>query len=76
MLWKTIQSNWATGTNLMGVSVVFRKAFGTVDHEFLLQRSHNLGVRGNVYALMAGFLTETKQFVNENSENSNLQLVK
>ena len=60
----------------MGVFLDFRKVFDTVDHEFLLQKLHSLGVRGNVYALMATYLTEKKQFVNVNSENSNLQLVK
>ena len=73
LLWKTIQSNWATKTNSMGD---FRKAFDTVHHESLLQKLHCLGIRGNVYALMASYLTESKQFVNVNSENSNLQLVK
>ena len=75
LLWKTIQSSWATKTNSIGV-LDFRKAFDTVDHEILLQKLHSLGVRGNVYALMASYLTERKQFVNVNSENSNLQLVK
>ena len=60
----------------MGVFLDFRKAFDTVDHEILLQKLHSLGVRGNVYALMASYLTERKQFVNVNSENFNLQLVK
>ena len=75
LLWKTIQSSWATKTNSIGV-LDFRKAFDTVDHEILLQKLHSLGVRGNVYALMASYLTERKQFVNVNSENSNLQLGK
>ena len=60
----------------MGVFLDFRKAFDTVDYEILLQKLHSLGVRGNVYALMASYLTERKQFVNVNSENSNLQIVK
>ena len=76
LLWKTIQSNWATKTNSMGVFLDFREAFDTVDHEILLQKLHSLGVRGNVYALMASCLTERKQFVNVNSENSKFQLVK
>ena len=52
-----------------------RLVFDTVDHEILLQKLHNLGVCGNVYELMASYLTERKQFVNVNSENSNIQLV-
>ena len=37
----------------MGVFLDFRNAFGTVDLEILLQKMHCLGIRGNVYALMA-----------------------
>ena len=73
--WKTIQSNWATKTNSMGVFLDFCKAFDTVDHEILLQKLHSLGVRGNVYALMASYLTERKQFVKVNSESSKPQLL-
>ena len=62
LLWKTIQSYWATKTNSMGFFLDFRKAFDTLDHEVLHQKLHNLGVRGNVYALMASYLTERKQF--------------
>ena len=60
----------------MGVFLDFRKAFETVDHEILLTKMHSLSVRGNVYALMASYLTEREQFVKVNSENSNLQIVK
>ena len=60
----------------MGVFLDFLKAFDTVDHEILLQKLHSLGVCGNVYALMASYLADRKQFVNVNSENSNLQLAK
>ena len=60
----------------MGVFLDFRKAFDTVDYETLLKKLHSLSVRGNVYALMASYLTKRKQFVNVTSENSNLQIVK
>ena len=36
---------------------------------------HSLGVRGNVHALMACYLADSKQFVNVNSENSKLDSV-
>ena len=75
MLWKTRQSNWATKTSSMRVFLDFRKAFDTVDHEMLLKKLHGLGVRGSVYAMRASYLADRKQFVNVNSENSNLQLV-
>ena len=55
LLWKTIQSNWAAKTNSMGVFLNFRKAFDTVYLEILLKKLHSLGVRGNVYALMASY---------------------
>ena len=76
LLWKTIQSHWATKTNSMGVFLDFRKAVDTVDIEISLQKLHSLGVHENIYALMASYLADRKQFVNVNSENFNLQLVK
>ena len=60
----------------MDVFLIFRKASDTVDHEILLQKLHSLGVRGNVYALMASYLADRKEFRIVNSESSNLQLVK
>ena len=59
----------------MGVFLDFRKAFDSVDHKISLQKLHSLGARGNVHALMASYLADRKQFVNVNSENSNLELV-
>ena len=41
----------------MGVFLDFSKAFDTVDYEILLQKTHSLGVRANVHALMASYLT-------------------
>ena len=72
LLRKTIQPNWATKTNSMGVFLNFRKAFDTVDHEILLQKLGSLGVRGNICALMASYLADWKQFVNAKFETSNL----
>ena len=60
----------------MGVFLNFRRAFDTVDHEVFLQKLHSLGVRGNVYAIMASYLADRKQFMNVNSQNYNLQFVK
>ena len=64
LLWKTIKTNWATKANSMGAFLDFRKTFDTVDYEILLQKIHSLGVRGNVYALMASYLVDRKQFMN------------
>ena len=60
----------------MGVLLHFRKASDTVDHEIFLQKLHCSGIRENVYALMASYLTERKRFVNVSSENFKLQLGK
>ena len=60
----------------MGIFLGFRKAFDTEDYEILLQKLHSLGVRGNVHALIASYLADWIQFVDVNSENSNLQFVK
>ena len=60
----------------MGIFLDFRKTYDTLDHEIFLQKVHDLGVRGNVHGLIAGYLADRIQFVIVNSENSNLQPVK
>ena len=69
---KTILSNWASETDSMGIFLDLRKVFDTVDQEILLQKLKSLGVRGNVYGLIASCLADEIQFVIVNSENSNL----
>ena len=76
VLWKTIQSKWATQTNSIGNFLKFRKAFDTVDQEISHQKLYGLGVHRNVHILIACYSGDRKQFLKLNSEKSNIQLVK
>ena len=39
----------------------YSKAFDKVDHEILLRKLHNIGIRGKLYDWIADFLTERRQ---------------
>ena len=51
------------------------KAFDTVDHEILLYKLHNYGIRGIAYNLLKSYLKERFQFVNINDLISQRQSV-
>ena len=48
----------------------FRKAFDTVPHKILLQKLYHYGIRGPAYSLIESYLTNRKQFVSINNNNS------
>ena len=59
-----------------GIFIDLTKAFDTVDHNILLQKMFNYGIRGNVYNLFQSYLSNRQQFVKVNNVNSNMKTVK
>ena len=58
------------------VSSVFldlRKAFDTVDHGILLKKLENTGIRGIPLELMKNYMEERYQYVENNSQKSNIK---
>ena len=53
----------------------FSKAFNKVDHEILLRKLHNIGIRGKLYDWISDFLTERKQTVKVDGKSSIPELV-
>lgn len=54
-----------------GVFLDINKAFDCVDHEILLHKLGNCGIRGNVYDWFKSYLSNRKQFVSINGKSSN-----
>ncbi|MCP4485710.1 MAG: reverse transcriptase family protein, partial [Flavobacteriaceae bacterium] len=53
-----------------GIFIDLTKAFDTVDHDILLKKMHNYGIRGNVNNLFKSYLSNRQQYVKVNNANS------
>ena len=59
-----------------GIFIDLTKAFDTVDHNILLKKMHNYGIRGNVHNLFKSYLSNRQQYVKVNNANSEMKPVK
>ena len=64
------------GEHVVGVYLDFSKAFDTVDHMILLQKSYHYGVRGCAHDWFKSYLSNRSQFVTYNGVKSNLDNVR
>ena len=53
-----------------GIFIDLTKAFDRVDHDILLKKMHNYGIRGNVNNLFKSYLSNRQQYVKVNNANS------
>ena len=53
----------------------YSKAFDKVDHEILLRKLHNIGIRGKLYDWIANFLTGRRQTVQVDGKSSIFEIV-
>ena len=58
-----------------GIFIDLTKAFDTVDHNILLQKLYNYGIRGNIHSLFKSYLSNRQQFVKVNDAQSNLKSI-
>ena len=53
-----------------------KKAFDTIDHEILILKLENMGLRGHVSALVRSYLSDRHQFTQVNGSYSKLGLIR
>ena len=57
------------------ILIDFRKAFDTVEHSILLNKSHHYGIRGTALQWFNSYLTNRYQYVNYNNTTSNMKQI-
>ena len=60
------------GNYVLGIFVDLTKAFDTVDHEILLYKLDNYGIRGHANLFFRSYLSGRKQFTSANGIDSNM----
>ena len=59
----------------IGIFLDFSKAFDTINHKILLQKLFHYGIRGKALEWFDNYLTERKQYVNINGQDSYQRLI-
>ena len=70
MLSKFIYKNLSASNPTIVTFLDYSKAFDTVDHNILLSKLHNMGIRGVCILLIRNYLQDRKQIVNVNRSKS------
>ena len=71
-----IKSSHAKGKHVLGFFIDLSKAFDTIDHEILLHKLSNYGIRGNSHDIKQSYLSDQYQHVKIDNQNSEDLLVK
>ena len=64
------------GEYVIGIFLDFPKAFDTVDHEILVEKLYQYGIRGCAHNWLTSYLSNRKQFVTYNGTQSEKQTIK
>ena len=71
-LFKYVYSNLDSGRTVISLFLDFSKAFDSINHGILLDKLQRYGIRGTVLSWFKSYLSDRKQYVSINNENSNL----
>jgi hypothetical protein len=71
-----IMSALDTGNIVIGVFLDFKKAFDTVNHDILLNKLSNYGIRGVAHSWIKSYLSNRYQYVSYNNTDSQKKLIK
>ena len=64
-----------TGKIVVDVYLDIRKAFDSISTSILLDKLYKIGIRGNLYCLLQGYLSSRTQYVVYNECNSSTQSI-
>ena len=64
------------GSFACGVSIDLQKTFDTVNHDILLSKLNNYGIRGVAFDWFKSYLSDRTQYVTINNERSEIQTIK
>ena len=67
-----IQQQLKNKQHVLGIFVDLSKAFDTIDHNILLQKLENYGIRGIAHQLITSYLSNRKQYVRVLDEDSDI----
>jgi len=65
----------ASGNHTIGIFIDLSKAFDTIDHNKLLIKLDNYGIRGTASALIESYISRRKQYTTFNGEDSDHEIV-
>lgn len=72
---ESIISKLDSGNHVIVVFVDLQKAFDTVQHDILLKKLHNIGIRGPAFKLASSFLRGRLQYTRVNNSESSILTV-
>ena len=71
-----IKKSHTNSNHVIGVFIDLSKAFDTIDHNILLHKLHNYGIRGTPHDLIKSYLSNRKQYVKIGCQESEKLVVK
>ena len=69
------QNRSANNNKVIGIYLDLQKAFDTVNHDILLYKLHNYGIRGVAYDWFRNYWSGRYQYISVNGVNSELTVV-